>query len=245
MHATAVVASSAVIGENASIGACAVIGENVRIGRNATIHPHVTIYDGVQIGDNFLAHSQAVIREFCEIGDRVILQNGAIIGSDGYGFAKRGDGTHYKIVQAGKVVLEDDVEIQAHTCIDRAAVGETRIKRGSKIDNLVQIGHAVVIGENAIICSQTGIAGSTTLGDNCILAGQVGIINHLHIGNNVLITAQTGVGHDIADGRKISGSPEFDNREWLRCTAVYRRLPEIDKTVRKLKAKLDAESQNE
>jgi UDP-3-O-[3-hydroxymyristoyl] glucosamine N-acyltransferase len=241
VHATAVVASSAVIGENASIGACAVIGENVRIGRNAVIHPHVTIYDGVQIGDDFLAHSQAVIREYCAIGNRVILQNGAIIGSDGYGFAKRSDGTHYKIVQAGKVVLEDDVEIQAHTCIDRAAVGETRIKRGSKIDNLVQIGHAVVIGENAIICSQTGIAGSTTLGDNCILAGQVGIINHLHIGNNVLITAQTGVGHDIADGRKISGSPELDNREWLRCTAVYRRLPEIDKTLRKLKARLESE----
>ncbi len=239
VHATAVVAPSAVIGENASIGACAVIGEHVRIGRGAVIHPHVTIYEGVRIGDDFLAHSQAVVREFCEIGDRVILQNGAIIGSDGYGFARRDDGSHYKIVQAGKVVIEDDVEIQAHTCIDRAAVGETRIKRGSKIDNLVQIGHAVVVGENAIICSQTGIAGSTTLGDNCILAGQVGIINHLHIGNNVLITAQTGVGHDIADGRKISGSPELDNREWLRCTAVYRRLPEIDKTVRQLKAKLE------
>ncbi len=243
VHPAAVVAPSAVIGENASIGACAVIGENVRIGRDAVIHPHVTIYEGVQIGDAFLAHSQAVVREFCEIGDRVILQNGAIIGSDGYGFAKRGDGTHYKIVQAGKVVIEDDVEIQAHTCIDRAAVGETRIKRGSKIDNLVQIGHAVVVGENAIICSQTGIGGSTTLGDNCILAGQVGIINHLHIGNNVLITAQTGVGHDITDGRKISGSPELDNREWLRCTAVYRRLPEIERTVRKLKAKLEPESE--
>jgi UDP-3-O-[3-hydroxymyristoyl] glucosamine N-acyltransferase len=181
-----------------------------------------------------------VVREFCEIGDRVVLQNGVVIGADGYGFAQRSDGTHYKIAQSGKVVLEDDVEIQAHSCIDRAAVGETRIKRGSKIDNLVQIGHAVVVGENAIICSQTGIAGSTTLGNNCVLAGQVGIINHLHIGNNVLITAQTGVGHDVPDGQKISGSPAIDNRQWLRCTAVYQKLPELDKTVRALKRKVES-----
>ena len=239
IHPKAEVSSSARLGENASIGAYAVIGDNVVIGRNAVIRPHVMIYEGARIGDDFLAHSHAVVREFCEIGDRVVLQNGVVIGADGYGFAQRGDGAHYKIVQSGKVVLEDDVEIQAHSCIDRAAVGETRIKRGSKIDNLVQIGHAVVIGENAIICSQTGIAGSTTLGNNCVLAGQVGIINHLHIGNNVLITAQTGVGHDVPDGQKISGSPAIDNRQWLRCTAVYQKLPELDKTVREIKRKVE------
>jgi UDP-3-O-[3-hydroxymyristoyl] glucosamine N-acyltransferase len=239
IHPKAEVSSSARLGENASIGAYAVIGDNTVIGRNAVIRPHVMIYEGARIGDDFLAHSHAVVREFCEIGDRVVLQNGVVVGADGYGFAQRGDGTHHKIVQSGKVVIEDDVEIQAHSCIDRAAVGETRIKRGSKIDNMVQIGHAVVVGENAIICSQTGIAGSTTLGDNCILAGQVGIINHLHIGNNVLITAQTGVGHDVPDGEKISGSPAIDNRHWLRCTAVYQKLPELDKTVRALKRKVE------
>ena len=245
IHPKAEISPSAKIGKNASIGAYAVIGGDTVIGDNAVIRSHAVIYEGVRIGNDFLAHSHAVVREFCEIGDRVILQNGAVIGSDGYGFAKQQDGAHYKIVQAGKVVIEDDVEIQAHTCIDRAAVGETRIKRGSKIDNLVQIGHAVQIGENAIICSQTGIAGSTSLGDNCIVAGQVGIINHLHIGNGVLITAQTGVGMDIPDGKKISGSPALDNTRWLRCTAVYNRLPELDKDVRRLKSRVESLSSSE
>ena len=240
IHPTAVVAESAVIGPNASIGPYAVISRDVVIGKNAVIHPHVTIYRGAKIGDDFTAHSNAVVREFCEIGNRVILQNGAIIGPDGYGFAQQNDGSHYKIVQAGKVVLEDDVEIQAGSCIDRAAIGETRIRKGTKIDNLVQIGHAVTVGENGIICAQSGIAGSTTLGDNCILAGQVGVIGHLTIGNNVLMTAKTGVGVDVPSGQKISGAPSIDNRRWLRCTAVYNRLPELDKTVWSLKNRVEA-----
>lgn len=240
IHTTAVVADSARIGANASIGAYAVIGDDVVIGANAVVHPHVTIYSGVRIGNDFIAHAQSVVREFCRIGDRVILQNGAHIGTDGYGFARRADGSHHKIPQAGIVVIEDDVEIQAGTCIDRAAVGETRIRRGAKIDNLVQVGHAVEIGEDNLICSQVGIAGSTTLGKNCILAGQVGVINHLTIGDGVIITAQTGVGHNIESGRKISGSPELDNGRWLRCTAVYNRLPELDRDVRRLKKKLDS-----
>jgi UDP-3-O-[3-hydroxymyristoyl] glucosamine N-acyltransferase len=239
IHATAVVADSAQIGANASIGAYAVIGDNVVVGMNAVIHPHVTIYPGVRVGDDFVAHAQSVVREFCRIGNRVILQNGAHIGTDGYGFARRADGSHHKIPQAGIVVLEDDVEIQAGSCIDRAAVGETRVRRGAKIDNLVQVGHAVEIGEDNLICAQVGIAGSTTLGKNCILAGQVGVINHLTIGDGVIMTAQTGVGHDIETGRKISGSPELDNSRWLRCTAVYNRLPELDRDVRRLKKKLD------
>jgi len=238
IHPTAVVAASAEVAEDAAIGAYAVIGDRVKIGKRAVIHPHVTIYEGARIGDDFLAHSHVTVREFCRIGDGVVLQNGVRVGTDGYGFARRADGSHHKIPQAGVVVVEDDVEIQAGSCIDRAAVGETRIRRGSKIDNLVQIGHAVEIGEDAIICSQVGIAGSTTLGKNCILAGQVGVINHLTIGDDVLITAQTGVGHDIESGRKISGSPELDNGQWLRCTAVYNRLPELARDVRKLKKKL-------
>ncbi len=238
-HPTAVVADSASIGEGASIGAYAVIGENVRIGRGAILHPHVTVYPGVEIGDDFQAHSHSAVREFCRIGNRVVLQNGVVVGSDGYGFAPRGDGTHHKIPQAGIVVVEDDVEIQAGSCVDRAAVGETRIRKGAKIDNLVQIGHAVEVGENNIICSQVGIAGSTVLGKNCILAGQVGVINHLTIGDGVLMTAKTGVGHDVPSGSKISGAPELENRQWLRCTAVYNRLPDLDKDVRRLKRKVE------
>ena len=236
VNPTAVVAATATVGEGASIGPYVVIGARVRIRRNAVLHAHVTIYEGVEIGDDFLAHSHAVVREFCRIGSRVILQNGAIIGSDGYGFAHHADGTHHKIVQAGIVVIEDDVEIQAHTCIDRAAVGETRIGQGSKIDNLVQIGHACRVGQNAIICAQVGIAGSTVLGNNVVLAGQVGIINHLHIGDNVQIYAQSGVGHDVPAGARISGSPAFDNRQWLRATAVFQKLPEIHRAVRQLEA---------
>ena len=172
-------------------------------------------------------------------GDRVIVQNGTVIGSDGYGFAQRQDGTHYKIVQSGKVVIEDDVEIQANSCIDRAAVGETRIQRGSKIDNLVQVGHAVKVGENAILCAQVGIAGSTTVGNNCVFAGQVGLVNHLNIGDNVLITAQSGVPSDVPSGQKLSGYPAMENRRWLRCAAVFNRLPELEKKLRELTKKLE------
>jgi len=234
VHPTAVVAESAEIGEGAAVGAYVVVGERARIGRNAVLHPHVTIYEGARIGDDAVLHSHVAVREFCVVGDRNILQNGALIGVDGYGFARRADGSHHKIPQSGVVVLEDDVEVQAGSCIDRAAVGETRIRRGAKLDNLVQIGHAVEVGEDNIICSQVGIAGSTKLGKSCVLAGQVGVINHLAIGDNVLITAQTGVGHNVPDNSKISGSPAIDNRQWLRCTAVYNRLPELDREVKRL-----------
>ena len=239
IHQTAAIAESASIGLNASIGPYTVIGERAVIGNNAVIHSHVAIYEGVRIGDDFLAHSHVTVREFCEIGDRVIVQNGAVIGSDGYGFAQQKDGSHYKIVQSGKVVIEDDVEIQANSCIDRAAVGETRIQRGSKIDNLVQVGHAVKVGENAILCAQVGISGSTTIGNNCVFAGQVGLVNHLNIGDNVLITAQSGVPRDVASGQKLSGYPAMENRHWLRCAAVFNRLPELEKKIRELAKKLE------
>ncbi len=245
IHPTAAVAESAVVGINAGIGAFCVIGENVVIGDNAILHPHVVIYEGVRIGSDFEAHSHAVVREYCEIGNRVILQNGAIVGPDGYGFARQDDGSHYKIVQSGKVVVEDDVEIQASTCIDRAAVGETRIKRGSKIDNLVQVGHAVTVGENAIVCAQVGIGGSSTLGDNCVLAGQVGLVNHVRLGDEVLVTAGTGVPNDVPSGRKISGAPAIDNRQWLRCIAVFNRLPELNKRVREVERKLASSAEGD
>jgi UDP-3-O-[3-hydroxymyristoyl] glucosamine N-acyltransferase len=239
IHPLAAVAASASIGENASIGPFAVVGERVTIGRNAILHPHAVIYEGAQIGDDFLAHSHAVVREFCRIGDRVILQNGCVIGGDGFGFAKRADGTHYKIVQSGVTVIEDDVEVQALTGIDRATVGETRVKRGAKIDSLVQVGHASVVGEDNIICAQAGLAGSSILEKNVLLAGQVGVSGHLTIHDNAICYAQSGIGHDVAAGSRVSGSPAFAANVWLRAITAFPKLPELLKTVRELKKKIE------
>jgi len=239
IHPLASLAKSARIGEGASIGPFAVVGENVTIGRNAILHPHVVIYEGARIGDDFLAHSHAVVREFCRIGHRVILQNGVVIGGDGFGFAKRADGTHYKIVQSGPAVIEDDVEIQSLTSIDRATVGETRVKRGAKIDSLVQVGHACVVGEDNIICAQTGLAGSSILERNVLLAGQVGISGHLTIHDNAVVYAQSGVGGDVEPGARISGSPAFAANVWLRAITAFPKLPELVKLVRDLKKKVE------
>jgi UDP-3-O-[3-hydroxymyristoyl] glucosamine N-acyltransferase len=239
IHPLAAVAASACIGENPSIGPFAVVAERVSIGRNAVLHPHAVIYEGAQIGDDFLAHSHAVVREFCRIGDRVILQNGCVIGGDGFGFAKRADGTHYKIVQSGVAVIEDDVEVQALTGIDRATVGETRVKRGAKIDSLVQVGHASVVGEDNIICAQAGLAGSSILERNVLLAGQVGVSGHLTIHDNAIVYAQSGIGHDVPAGSRVSGSPAFAANVWLRAITAFPKLPELLKTVRELKKKIE------
>ncbi len=239
IHPLASIAASANIGPNASIGAFAVVGEKVSIGRNATLHPHVVIYEGAEIGDDFLAHSHATVREYCRIGHRVILQNGAVIGGDGFGFAKRADGSHYKIVQSGVTVIEDDVEIQALTGIDRATVGETRVKRGAKIDSLVQVGHASVVGEDNIICAQAGLAGSSILEKNVLLAGQAGISGHLTIHNDAIVYAQSGIGGDVAAGARVSGSPAFAANVWLRAITAFQKLPELVKTVRDLKKKVE------
>lgn len=238
IHATASIAPSARIGENASIGPYAVVGANATLGRNAVLQPHVVIYDGAIIGDDFYAHSHAVVREFCRIGNRVTLQNGVVVGGDGFGFAKRSDGTHYKIVQSGITVIEDDVEIQTLTSVDRATVGETRVKRGAKIDSLVQVGHACVVGEDNIICAQTGLAGSSVLEKNVLLAGQVGISGHLTIHDNAVVYAQSGVGGDVAARSVISGSPAFDAREWLRAITAFQKLPELLKAVRQLERRI-------
>jgi len=234
IHPSASVAETARIGEDASIGAFAVVGENVVIGKNAVLHPHVVIYDGAHIGDDFLAHSHAVVREFCRVGHRVTLQNSVVIGGDGFGFAKRADGTHEKIVQSGVTIIEDDVEIQSLTSVDRATVGETRVRRGAKIDSLVQVGHACVVGEDDIICSQTGLAGSTILGKGVLLAGQVGVSGHLTIHDGAVVYAQSGIGHDVPAGAVVSGSPAFDAREWLRAITAFQKLPEMLRRVRQL-----------
>ena len=240
IHSLASIAASARIGEGASIGPFAVVGENVVIGKRAILHPHAVIYEGANIGDDFLAHSHSAVREFCRIGDRVILQNNVVIGGDGFGFAKRSDGTHFKIVQSGIVVIEDDVEVQTLTSIDRATVGETRVRRGAKIDSLVQVGHASVVGEDNIICAQTGLAGSSILEKNVLLAGQVGISGHLTVHDNAVIYAQSGIGHDVAAGSVMSGSPAFEAREWLRAITAFPKLPEIVRTMRQLQKRLTA-----
>jgi UDP-3-O-[3-hydroxymyristoyl] glucosamine N-acyltransferase len=233
------IAPTAEIGESASVGAFAVVGERVKIGRNAVLHPHVVIYEGAQIGDDFYAHSQAVVREFCRIGNRVVLGNGVVIGGDGFGFAHRSDGSHYKIPQSGVTVIEDDVEIQSITSVDRATIGESRVKRGAKIDSMVQIGHACVVGEDNIVCAQVGLAGSSVLGRNVVLTGQVGVSGHLTIHDNAVVYAQSGIGGDVAEGSVVSGSPAFDARDWRRAVTSFQKLPDLVKTVRDLKKRLE------
>ena len=240
IHNQAFVDPSAAVGGNASVGAFAVIGPNVTIGKNAVLHPHVVVYEGARIGDDFYAHSHATVREYCKIGDRVTLQNGVVVGGDGFGFAKRSDGTHAKIVQSGVTVIEDDVEIQSLTSVDRATVGETRVKRGAKIDSLVQVGHACVVGEDNIICAQTGLAGSSILEKDVLLAGQVGVSGHLTIHDGAIVYAQSGIGGDVPAGHVVSGSPAFEAREWLRAITAFPKLPEILRTIRQLEKRLAA-----
>lgn len=234
LHPTASLAQTAVLGDNHSIGANVVIGEGVVLGKNARLHPNVTIYPYARIGDDFTAHSGAVVREFCRIGNQVILQNGAVVGSDGFGFAPRKDGSYYKMVQSGIAVLEDEVELGAYVCIDRATVGETRVGRGTKIDNLVQIGHGSTIGEHTILAAQVGLAGSTKVGNFVRLAGQVGVAGHLTIGDGAVATGQTGIGQSIQPGRSVSGSPEMDTALWRRNYILMHRLPELARTIRRL-----------
>ncbi len=232
VHSTAIVDRSAKIGKGAHIGAYAVVGPNVQIGEKAVLLPHVVIYAGARIGKNFFAHAHAVVREHCRLGDNVILQNGAIVGADGFGFAKEDDGRWHKIVQSGPAVLDHEVEVQANACVDRASIGETHISRGAKIDNLVQVGHGSSVGEDTLLCAQVGLAGSTQVGNNVVLAGQVGVAGHCHIGDGVVATAQSGIPNDVEAGKMVSGYPAIDNRQWLKCVSVYNRLPEIAKALR-------------
>ena len=238
IHPLACVAKSASIGANPSIGPFAVVGERVTIGANATLHPHAVIYEGCTIGDDFTAHSQVSVREFCRIGNRVILQNGVQIGGDGYGFARTNEGRQFKIPQSAITVIEDDVEVQTLTSVDRGALSETVVKRGAKIDSLCQIGHGCVVGEDNIICGQTGLAGSTMLEENVIMAGQTGSSGHLTIHKNAIVWAQSGVGHDVPEGAIVSGSPAFDSRVWLRSSAAFSRLPEMLRTLRALERRV-------
>ncbi len=238
VHPKAVLDESAQVAENVEIGASVVIGKNCVIESGVKIFPNVTIYDNVKIGKNSVIHSGVAIREHCEIGANCIIHNNSTVGSDGFGYAKDESKSWLKIPQTGNVVIEDDVEIGANTAIDCASVGETRIMRGAKIDNLVQIGHSCTIEEDALICAQTGLAGSSVIGKRVILAGQVGIAGHLKVGDDAVITAKSATSHDVADGKIISGVPAFDNRDWLRSIAAFRRLGEMAQTLRRLEKRL-------
>jgi UDP-3-O-[3-hydroxymyristoyl] glucosamine N-acyltransferase len=243
IHRLAEVAATATLGDGAAIGAFAVVGDGVRIGARTVVHPHVTVGRDTAIGDDCVIHSHVSIRERVRIGNRVVIQDGAVLGSDGFGFARTPEGAHYKIPQIGRVVIEDDVEIGANAAIDRPAVGETRVGAGTKIDNLVQIAHGVTIGRDVLLAAQVGIAGSTTIEDAVTLAGQVGVSGHITIGKGTIATAQTGVPNSVEPGSFISGYPAIDNRAWLKASAVFRRLPELRKTIADLAARLaDLES---
>ena len=238
VHHLASVAADASIDPTATISAFAVIGAGATIGARTVIHPHVVIGDGTTIGEDCIMHAHVSIRERCSIGARVIVQNGAVIGSDGYGFAPRADGTHEKIPQLGPVVIEDDVEIGANTTIDRPAVGETRIMSGTKIDNLVQIAHGVVVGKNSLLAAQVGIAGSTVIGESVMFGGQAGISGHLKIGDRVKLAAKTGVTGPIDADAYMSGYPMMDTNEWRRAYVVVRKLPEMRKQLLALEQRL-------
>ncbi len=235
IHPTAAIAPTARIGANAHIGAYAVIGDHVILGDNAIILPHVVLYPYVHAGNNLFAHAHAIVREHCHLGDNIVLQNGAVIGADGFGFARQSDGSWYKILQSGPAIIEDNVEIQANACVDRASIGETRVHAGAKVDNLVQVGHGSTVGANTLLCAQVGLAGSTVIGKNVILAGQVGVAGHCTIGDGAIATAQSGIPSDVAPGKVVSGYPAIDNRQWLRSVALFNRLPEL---LRDIKSKL-------
>jgi UDP-3-O-[3-hydroxymyristoyl] glucosamine N-acyltransferase len=238
VHPSAVIDPSARIAARVALGACVVIGRNVFVGDDVLIHPNVTVYDDVTIGRGSVIHSGVALRERTVIGEHVVIHNNAVIGCDGFGYAKDEQRRWLKIPQAGRVVIEDDVEIGAGTTIDRASVGESRIGRGSKVDNLVQIGHSCTVGEDSLLCAQVGLAGSSHIGSRVILAGQAGVAGHLTIGDDVVLTAKSATSHDIPAGKVISGIPAFDNKDWLRSTAAFRRLGEMQRTLRELQRKI-------
>ena len=240
VHPTAVVSSSASIGEHAFVGPYAVIGEDVVIGEYARIFAHVVIYPEVRIGHHFTAHAGAIVRERVVIGNRVVLQSGVVGGGDGFGYVPLPDGSIMPKPQAGSVELQDEVELGANSTIDRATVGTTRVRKGTKIDNLVQIGHGSDVGESAFICAQAGLAGSTTLEDRVQLGGQVGVAGHLTVGKNTMVVAQSGIPNDVPANSVIGGYPAVNVLSWRRTSAALPKLPELLRRVRKLEQELAA-----
>lgn len=239
VHPTAIVAKSARIAADVSIGAYCFVGEDVVLGARTRILPLVCILDGVKIGEDCLIYPQVTVREHCLVGDRVILHSGVVIGSDGFGYAKDGE-VNRKIPQIGIVQIEDDVEIGANAAIDRATTDVTLIKRGVKIDNLVQIAHNVVVGEDSILAAQVGVSGSTQLGRNVVLAGQAGLVGHIHIGDNAMVGAQGGVTKSIPANTRVSGYPAREHGSARKIYALIARLPELFKDMRQLAKRIEA-----
>jgi UDP-3-O-[3-hydroxymyristoyl] glucosamine N-acyltransferase len=240
VHPSAQVDPGAVLGPDVHVGALAVVGRGVRLGARTTLHPQVVLYEDVEVGEDCVLHSGVQVRERCRLGNRVVVQNGAVIGGDGFGFARDPEGRYRKFPQVGIVVIEDDVEIGALTAVDRAALGETRIGRGTKLDNLVQVGHSVTIGEDSVLAGQVGVAGSARIGSRVTLAGQVGVAGHLTVGDGVIATAQTGIPGSVEKGRIVSGYPAIENRSWLRSSAVFAKLPELQRRLRELERKVES-----
>jgi UDP-3-O-[3-hydroxymyristoyl] glucosamine N-acyltransferase len=238
VHATAIVAGDVILGEDATIGPYVVIESGARIGARSIVHAHSVIAAGAVLGPDCLLHARVSVRERVEIGARVVIQDGAVIGSDGFGFATREDGTHEKIPQVATVVIEDDVEIGANTTIDRPAVGETRVHAGTKIDNLVQIAHGVVVGKNTLLAAQVGIAGSSVIGEQVMLGGQVGVTGHVTVGDRAKASAKTGITGNVPADSFITGYPHMDNLEWRKAYVVFRRLPAMRKQLSELEARL-------
>jgi UDP-3-O-[3-hydroxymyristoyl] glucosamine N-acyltransferase len=239
IHPTAVVSPSARIGQRVAVGALTVIGDGAEVGDGTAVFALVSVYPRVKIGRDCVIHSHVTIREDVRLGDRVILHGGTIIGADGFGYIKLEDGTHRKIPQAGTVVIEDDVEIGANSAVDRAALGRTIIRRGAKIDNLVQVAHNVEIGENAILAGQVGIAGSSKIGKNVVLAGQVGVADHLSVGDDVVAIAQTGIARDVPAGAIVAGTPQLNVRDWRKASVLLPQLYDLVKEMKRLKARLE------
>jgi len=231
------VSASATIGADVTIYPGAYIGENVSLGNRVTIHPGVVIYEQTLIGDDVTVHSNVSIRERCRIGNRVIIQNGAVIGGDGFGYVPDGK-SYYKIPQVGIVVIEDDVEIGANTTIDRAALDITLIKRGVKIDNLVQVAHNCQIGEDTAIAAQTGISGSAVVGKNVTISGQVALAGHVKVGDNIILAGRAGVTGDLEKPGVYSGLPPIPHKDWLKASVIFSRLPEMKKTVATLEKRI-------
>lgn len=244
-HETAFVAKSARLGEGVALGAHVYVGERCIIGNNVSLHPGVVLYDDVAIGNDTMLYANVTVREQCRIGKKVIIHSCSVIGSDGFGFAPKKEGGYEKIPQRGIVVVEDDVEIGANCSIDRATIGETRIKRGVKLDNLIQVAHNVVIGEDTVIAAQTGISGSTKIGNNCLVGGQVGFVGHIQVADRTTIGAQSGVSKSLlVPGKTYFGYPAKEHLQALRMEGALRQLPELLVEIRELKRRIaELESQ--
>ena len=238
IHPTAYVSASAVMGKDVHIAASAFVSERVKVGDGVTVGAGCVLSDDVEVGEGTILNAGCVIGAGVQIGRGCVFDFNCVIGAEGFAYARNADGTWYKMLQVGVVIIEDNVGVGACTCIARATIGETRISRGSKIDALVQVGHGSTVGRDSLLCAQVGLAGSTKVGNNVVLAGQVGVAGHLTIGDGAAVTGQSGVGTSVENGSMVSGSPSFDHHRWLRSSSSFKRLPEVFSSVNSLEKRI-------